>query len=414
MKVLVVGGGASGLLAASAAKADGHDVTVIERNARVARKVMITGKGRCNLTNLCDTDTFLSHVVRNPRFLYSALRAFGPQDMMSYIESLGVSLKVERGRRVFPCSDKAVDIVDALYRGCRGCRFVFENRVCELVMEDNRAVGVRLKDGSVLSCDAVIVATGGLSYPLTGSTGDGYRLAEQAGHAIVPPGPSLVPLEMKGNVCEALSGLSLRNVKLTVCEKDRTVYEELGEMLFTPFGVSGPLVLSASSYMKRAEDCLLKLDLKPALTWEQLDARLLRDFEKHSSQSMNHALTDLLPHRLIPVIIEDAGLNPSLRVAQLSKEMRRRLLSTLKDWTMVVTGFRPIAEAIVTRGGVDTREVDPKTMQSRLCGGLFFAGEVLDLDAHTGGYNLQIAFSTGMAAGHGVTAAYEKEAKDRG
>ena len=414
MKVLVIGGGASGLMAASAARADGHEVCVLERNARVARKVMITGKGRCNLTNACDVPTFLSNVPRNARFLNSALRAFGPEDTMAYIEGQGVPLKTERGRRVFPCSDKAVDIVDALYRGCRGCRFRFESRVESLLIENGRAVGVRLEDGATLAADAVIVATGGLSYPLTGSTGDGYRLAAQAGHTLTPTSPSLVPLDIADPVCATLEGLSLRNVTLTLREGGKATFEELGELVFTPTGVSGPLILSASAHVGRPEDCILTIELKPALSEAQLDDRLLRDFQKYNGKSLSNAVVDLLPHRLIPAILAAAGLDLSLRVAQLARDGRRRLLQTLKGWTLPVSGFRPIEEAVVTRGGVDVREIDPRTMQSRLCAGLFFAGEVLDVDAYTGGYNLQIAFSTGVAAGHGVTRAIQKEEIDRG
>lgn len=414
MKVLVVGGGASGLLAAHAAQADGHAVTVIERNARVARKVMITGKGRCNLTNRCDVDTFLAHVPRNARFLYSALCAFGPEDMMAYAESLGVPLKTERGRRVFPCSDKAVDIVDALYRGCKGCRFVFDRRVESLLIDGDRVTGVRLSDGTELAADAVIVATGGLSYPVTGSTGDGYRLARQAGHRVTATSPSLIPLEIADPCCAELDGLSLRNVTLTVREKGSVVYEELGEMLFTPFGISGPLTLSASAHISEPGGSTVAIDLKPGLTAEQLDARLLRDFRDSGGKILSNALSGLLPQRLIPVILAAAGLDPTLRVSQLTKEMRAHLLHTLKEWTLPVSGFRPVEEAVVTRGGVDVREIDPKTMASRLCRGLFFAGEVMDLDAYTGGYNLQIAFSTGMAAGRGVSVASGKEARDRG
>ena len=414
MKVLVVGGGASGLLAAHAAQTDGHTVTVIERNARVARKVMITGKGRCNLTNLCDVDTFLAHVPRNSRFLNSAIRTFGPAEMMAYVESLGVPLKVERGRRVFPCSDKAVDIVDALYRGCKGCRFVFDKRVKSLLIDGGRVTGVRLDDGTEMAADAVIVATGGLSYPTTGSTGDGYRLAPQAGHTVTTTSPSLIPLEIADPCCAELAGLSLRNVTLTVREKENVIYEELGEMLFTSFGISGPLTLSASAHITEPKNCTVSIDLKPGLTAEQLDARLLRDLHENGGKVLSNALSGLLPQRMIPVIIAAAGLNPALRVAQLTKEMRTQLLQTLKGWTLPVSGFRPIEEAVVTRGGVDVREIDPKTMASRLCRGLFFAGEVMDLDAYTGGYNLQIAFSTGMAAGRGVSITSAKEARPRG
>ncbi|MBP5617952.1 MAG: aminoacetone oxidase family FAD-binding enzyme, partial [Clostridia bacterium] len=287
-------------------------------------------------------------------------------------------------------------------------------RVEALLLDGDRVTGVKLEDGAQIAADAVIVATGGLSYPATGSTGDGYRLAKQAGHKVTPTSPSLIPLEIADACCPALDGLSLRNVTLTVREKGTAIFEEFGEMLFTSFGISGPLTLSASAHITEPKNCTLSIDLKPALSFEQLDARLLRDFHDNGGKVLSNALSGLLPQRLIPVILAAAGLDPTLRVAQLTKEMRTHLLQTLKGWTLSLSGFRPIEEAVVTRGGVDVKEIEPKTMASRLCRGLFFAGEVMDLDAYTGGYNLQIAFSTGMAAGRGVSSAMEKEVHAHG
>ncbi len=399
MKVVVIGAGAAGLLAAAKARDNGNSVIVIERNPRVARKVMITGKGRCNLTNACDLNEFLENVPQNPKFMYSALGSFGPTDVMEHVEAQGVPLKIERGNRVFPCSDKAVDVVDALYHACKGCRFIFNKRVTELVVDGDRVAGVVLDDGEIISSDSGIVATGGMSYSATGSDGDGYRFARSVGHNVTDLSPSLIPLEIDEGFCKDLMGLSLRNVALRLVKGDKVVFEDFGEMLFTHFGISGPIVLSASAHVNDVKDLTVELDLKPALTFEQLDTRVLRDFSKYSNRELQNALDELLPKRMIPIVIHSAGLSPSVRVNQISKEMRSRLIDCIKKFTMHVKGFRPIDEAIVTRGGVCVREVDPKTMESKLCKGLYFAGEVLDVDGYTGGFNLQIAFSTGAAAG---------------
>ncbi len=399
MKVVIIGAGAAGLLAASKARDNGNSVTVIERNPRVARKVMITGKGRCNLTNACDFNEFLDNIPRNPKFMFSALRSFGAQDIMEYVESQGVPLKVERGNRVFPCSDRAVDVVDAFYRACKGCRFIFGRRATEIVTDDSHIVGVRLDDGGYIAADSVIVATGGLSYSATGSDGDGYRFARSVGHNVTELRPSLIPLEIKEGFCKDLMGLSLRNVALRAIKNGKVIFEDFGEMLFTHFGISGPIVLSASAHIDDIEGVSIELDLKPALTLEQLDARVLRDFEKYSNRELQNALDDLLPKRMINVVINASKLDPTLRVNQMSKAMRNSLINCIKNFSMTVKGFRPIDEAIVTRGGVSVREIDPKTMESKLCKGLYFAGEVLDVDGYTGGFNLQIAFSTGAAAG---------------
>ncbi len=405
MNVIVVGGGAAGLMAAGAAGRLGYTVTVVERNPRPARKVMITGKGRCNVTNNCSIDTFIQHVPENGRFLYSALNAFTPQDTMDLIESMGVPLKTERGNRVFPVSDKAVDIVDALvkYAKTGGARFI-EGRVTELVIEDGVCCGVKLEDGRLLEGYKVIVATGGCSYPVTGSTGDGYTLARQAGHTVIDPRPSLVALNSPDPFCQDMQGLSLKNCALQVRDnqKNKVIYSDLGEMLFTHFGVSGPMVLSASAHMRQMtpDRYTLYIDWKPGLNPEQLDARILRDFAERSNMDLANALGKLLPRLLIPVMLDLCQIKPVKKCHAVTREERLRLVQGIKSMPVRVDGFRPLSEAIVTAGGVSVKEINAKTMESKLVSGLYFAGEVLDVDAYTGGFNLQIAFSTGMAAGN--------------
>ena len=405
MNVLIVGGGAAGCMAAGAAGRQGHTVTVIERNPRPARKVMITGKGRCNVTNNCDIDTFIKNVPENGRFLYSAINAFTPQDTMALLEEMGVPLKIERGNRVFPVSDKAVDIVDGLikYAKTGGARFV-EGRVTELILADGVCTGVKLEDGTALAADRVIVATGGCSYPGTGSTGDGYALARQAGHTVIDPRPSLVALESPDLFCPDMQGLSLKNCGLQVKDNatGKVIYSDLGEMLFTHFGVSGPMVLSASAHMRQMapERYTLWIDWKPGLTPEQLDARILRDFAERSNMDLSNALGKLLPRLLIPVMLEMVQVKPVKKCNAVTREERQRLVAGIKAMPVAVSGFRPLAEAIFTAGGVSVKEIHAKTMESKLVPGLYFAGEVLDVDAYTGGFNLQIAFSTGMAAGN--------------
>ena len=406
--ILVIGGGAAGLMAAGTAASRGLRVTVLERNEKLAKKVRITGKGRCNVTNNCgDLQTLIAQVPGNGRFLYSAFSAFMPADTMRFFEQQGVALKTERGSRVFPVSDSAHDIAEALVRFAKLSGVRFETgRASELLVRDGNVCGVTTEDGAEYACERVIVATGGLSYPLTGSTGDGYRLAESVGHTIIEPKPSLVPLVCHEGFCSDLMGLSLRNVTLRAVDtkKNRTVYSELGEMLFTHFGVSGPLVLSASAHMRPMERgrYTLSVDLKPALTPEQLDKRVQRDFSENINRNYINALNGLLPKKLVPVIVRLSGIPASLKTNQITREQRQKLVDLLKDLRLTVTGFRPVDEAIITSGGVKTSEVDPKTMQSKLIGGLYFAGEVLDVDAYTGGYNLQIAFSTGRLAGQSV------------
>ncbi|HIW73147.1 MAG TPA: NAD(P)/FAD-dependent oxidoreductase [Firmicutes bacterium] len=402
--VLVAGGGAAGLMAAWAAAVRGLSVTVVERNARMGRKLMITGKGRCNVTNNCAVPDFIAHVPENGRFLYGALSAFTPQDMMAFLEENGLAVKTERGNRVFPCSDKARDVVDALVGTVRraGCRFV-QGRAAELLLRDGACRGVRLEGGEELEADGVIVCTGGLSYPLTGSTGDGYRLAAQAGHTVVPPRPSLVPLVCRESWCRDAQGLSLRNCALRVEDgrSGKTLFEDFGEMLFTHFGVSGPMALSASAHMREMEPGRYRLyvDLKPALTPEQLDARLVRDLTENRNRDFGNSLGALLPRSLCPVVVSLSGIRPEAKCHSVTREQRRALAALLKALPLTVEGFRPVEEAIVTSGGVKVGELNPRTMESKKVRGLYFAGEVLDVDAYTGGFNLQIAFSTGVAAG---------------
>ena len=395
------------MTAACEAARRGLKVTVVERNGRPGRKLMITGKGRCNLTNDCDSDEFFSNVPQNAKFLMSALSAFGPKDTMEYFEKLGVRLKVERGKRVFPESDKAVDIVDALASELRrsGCRITC-GRVSGIKTEDGAVTGVRLEDGKTIPARAAIICTGGMSYPQTGSTGDGYDMARALGHTVTPPTPSLVPLVSADGWPTELQGLTLKNVVLKAVDTrgGKIVFEELGEMLFTHFGVSGPLVLSASAHMRglRPGRFKLSIDLKPGLTDEQLDLRLQRDFIKFSNHDFINSLSSLLPAKLIPVFVRMTGIDPHEKTNQLTRDQRHDVEALMKNLEINISGTRPIEEAIVTSGGVSTREVNPKTMGSKLVRGLYFAGEVLDVDAYTGGFNLQIAFSTGIAAGRGV------------
>jgi predicted Rossmann fold flavoprotein len=407
-KVLVVGGGAAGLMAAGFAAQKGNDVTIIERNERPARKVMITGKGRCNVTNKCDSvQDIISNVPVNGRFLFSALNSFMPADTIAFFESAGIKLKVERGNRVFPVSDKAVDIVDALtdFALSNGARIIHA-RAKELIIENSAVKGIITFDNEKLIADRVLISTGGLSYPQTGSTGDGYEMAKQAGHEIIEPMPSLVPLVAHEGFCADIQGLSLKNVEIRVIDtkNNKIIFTDFGEMLFTHFGVSGPIILSASSHMREMSKgrYVIYIDLKPALTAEQLDTRVLRDFSENLNRNFINSLNSLLPKKLVPVIVKLSGIRPSEKTNQVSKEERHRLIELLKGLKVTVNGFRPIREAIVTSGGVKTSEINPKTMESKLVKGLYFAGEVIDVDAYTGGFNLQIAFSTAKLAGENI------------
>jgi len=405
-ELVVVGGGAAGLFAAGTAAAEGARVALIEKNDRLGKKLAITGKGRCNVTNDCTADEVLRNVPRNGRFLFSAMRAFPPERTKNFFETRNCPLKTERGSRVFPVSDHAMSVVRTLEDWLRAEDVRIETgSVTEILTEHGAVTGVRT-GGGVKSTDRVILATGGCSYPLTGSTGDGYRLAAALGHTVVPPRGSLVPLEENGDWCRRMQGLSLRNVGVRLCDAHgKAVYEDFGELLFTHFGLSGPTVLSASAHMKPGETYTVQLDLKPALDEKKLDARLLRDFEAYQNRDLENALIDLLPRSMIPVVIEKAGLDPLEKINVLTREQRRKLLCELKRFPVDIAGPRPVEEAIITSGGVDVREVNPKTMESRLVRGLYFAGELLDVDAYTGGFNLQIAWATGYAAGRAAAKA---------
>lgn len=404
-KVIVVGAGAAGVFAAGTAAENCAEVLLLERNPKIGRKVLITGKGRCNVTHHTDeVDTLIQNIPGNGRFLYSAFSNFMPQDTIDFFEDYGVPLKIERGNRVFPQSDKASDIVDAMARYLADVGVqIKQARVTELLTENGTVKGVKTESGEVFFADRVILTTGGKSYPKTGSTGDGYVLAQSVGHTVTPLRPSLSALRCREGFCSDCSGLSLRNVAITIhdTKKQKIIYEDFGEMLFTHFGVSGPMILSASAHMRemQAERYTIHLDLKPALSPEKLDARILRDFSENLNKSISNTLGLLLPRSIIPAVLHRAGLRPSEKINQITKEQRTRLAETVKNLTLTVMDFHDIKEAIVTAGGVKTGEVNPKTMESKLCRGLYFAGELLDCDGYTGGFNLQIAFSTGRLAG---------------
>ena len=406
--VIVIGGGAAGLMAAGAAAQRGLETVILERNEKVGRKLMITGKGRCNVTNNCNLlNDLIMNIPVNGRFLFSAFSKFMPADTMEFFENYDVPLKVERGDRVFPESDKASDIVDALRKFAISSGAKIKNgRAKELIVTDGEISGVKTYDDEEIYSKSVIVATGGKSYPLTGSTGDGYILAEKTGHTIVAPKASLVPLEVHEGWCSSVMGLSLRNIEIRVedTEKFRCIYKDFGEMLFTHFGVSGPVILSASSHMRdmKKGKYEIYIDLKPALDEEKLDKRIQRDFLENSNKNFINALDALLPKKLVPVIVKLSGIKPSQKVNQVTREQRESLVYLLKNLKVTVNGFRPIEEAIITSGGVSVKDINPKNMMSKKVKNLFFAGEVIDVDAYTGGFNLQIAFSTGMLAGNSV------------
>ena len=398
-RIAIVGAGAAGLLAAGTAAALGVGVTVFEATNRPGKKLLITGKGRCNVTNDCTLDEFIASVTKNERFLYSALAALSPADLMTLIEREGVPLKTERGRRVFPISDKSSDILRALLSYAGGARIVHE-RVCGIAVENGSAVGVVTKSGTT-RFDAVIMATGGVSYPLTGSDGSGLRISQELGHTVTPLVPSLVPIVSESSLCPEMQGLSLRNVAITVKDKGSVVYRDFGEMLFTHFGVSGPIILSASAHLRHTDfsDCRLIIDLKPALDDKELDRRLLSDFSKSPNKDFGNALGALLPSKMISPFLRYVGMDAHKKVHTVTREERAVILRALKGFEIPLSGFRPIEEAIVTSGGISVKEISPKTMESKLVKNLYFAGEMIDVDAYTGGYNLQIAFSTGYLAG---------------
>ena len=407
-KVLIIGGGAAGMMAAAFAAKNGNRVEVFEKNEKLGKKLFITGKGRCNITNAADLEDFFSAVTSNPKFLYSAFYSFTNEQVISFFEELGVKTKVERGGRVFPVSDHSSDVIQALKSEMErlGVKINLNAEVKELITEKNSTIetvnGIRLVSGKKISGDAVIVATGGISYPSTGSTGDGYRFARRCGHKVSELSPSLVPMEVKEWYAGELMGLSLRNTEIRITDGKKKLYQEFGEMLFTHYGVTGPVILSASSVVgKKLKDTELTLhiDLKPALTEEQLDKRVLREFETNHNRQFKNAVDSLFPSKLRPVIVELSGIPEEKKVHEITKEERLRFVRLIKDFTMTLTGLRGYNEAIITKGGVSVKEIDPGTMESKLVKGLYFAGEVLDLDAVTGGYNLQIAWSTGYLAG---------------
>lgn len=398
--IIIIGGGAAGCMAALQAARLGKSVLVFEKNEKLGRKLRITGKGRCNVTNNSPSEEHMRNIPVNPRFMYSSFSLFSPEDTMALFEELGVALKTERGNRVFPVSDKADDIADAMAGEMKKLRVkVIHKRVTKLIINEGRCCGVRSGNEEYMA-NSVLIACGGKSYPNTGSTGDGYTLAESAGHTITELKPSLVPLTSPDKFCAELMGLSLRNVTLTLYDREKPIYSELGEMLFTHFGLSGPLVLSASSHIREMEPnrYSLKIDLKPGLSPEQLDARIQRDFAENLNRDFINGIRKLLPAKLIPVAVRLSGISPEQKVNGITREQRHKFGELIKSFPVRISGFRPIDEAIITSGGVSVKEIDPRTMESKLLPGLFFAGEVIDIDAYTGGFNLQIAFSTAYSA----------------
>ena len=403
-ELVVIGGGAAGMMCAYQAASRGVDTVLLEPNRQLGRKLRITGKGRCNVTNNCDTKQFMANIPGDGRFLYSALNRLSVADTMSFFENAGLPLKTERGNRVFPVSDNANDVAGTLTRLCeRSGVKVLHTKAKKILTEDGAVTAVETEQGKI-QCRAAAICTGGLSYPLTGSDGDGYKFAKELGHTIIEPRASLVPLESDDDYCAQMQGFSLKNVALSVYEDEKLIYKEQGEMLFTHFGVSGPLVLSASSHMRSFGKAKYRLciDLKPALDEKKLDARILRDFEKYSNREFKNALSDLAGYTMIPVLIKLSGIPEEQKVHSITREQRLRLVQLFKAFPVSVSGPRPIAEAIVTSGGVNTKEVNPRTMESKLVSGLYFAGEVMDLDGYTGGFNLQIAWSTAYVAGNSV------------
>ena len=403
-KILVVGGGAAGMMAAVTAARNGKKVRLIEKNEKLGKKLFITGKGRCNITNAADIEDLFSAVVSNPKFLYSSFYSMTNDQVIDFFEELGVKTKVERGGRVFPESDHSSDVIRALEQEMKrlGVEIRLRAEAEKILAEDGRVTGVRLSSGKELHADAVIIATGGISYPSTGSTGDGYRFARECGHKVADLSPALVPMEVKEWYARELMGLSLRNVEIRITDGKKKLYEEFGEMLFTHYGVTGPVILSASSIVGkklREHPLTLHIDLKPALTEEQLDKRMLREFEANHNRQFKNAVDSLFPSKLKPVIVELSGIQEDKKVNEVTKEERLHFVRLIKDFSMTLTGMRGYNEAIITKGGVSVKEIDPGTMESKLVNGLYFAGEVLDLDAVTGGYNLQIAWSTGYLAG---------------
>ena len=414
MKVVVIGGGPAGMLAAISAAKSGNSVTLLEKNNILGKKILITGKGRCNITSSLDISDFINNIPGNGRFLYSAFENFTNEDIIDLLKSEGVKVKEERGNRIFPVSDKAEDVRAALERVVKksGVQVKLNSKVDKIEVEENKVKRV-VCDNEKYDADKVILATGGRSYPLTGSNGEGYKIAEKVGHTIKPVRGSLVPLLADKEVCSRMQGLSLRNVGITMCdlEKDKKIYSDFGEMLFTHFGVSGPTILSGSAHLLRYKDVdkkiadkkvVLKIDLKPALSMEQLDARILRDFTEVKNKQFKNSLDKLLPKKMIDVVIDKSKINPDKHVNEITREERLNLVKLLKNFEVRIDGFRPVDEAIVTAGGINVKEINPKTMESKIISGLYFAGEIIDVDAYTGGFNLQIAYSTGFTAGQNL------------
>lgn len=410
MKVIVVGGGAAGMLSAITSAKEGNDVTILEKTNSLGNKIKITGKGRCNLTFDGDIEDFKKNIVKNYKFMYSSFNNFDNKDLVEYFNALGVKTKVERGARIFPVSDKAEDIVNALKKEIKkyGVKVEYKKQVDKLNIVGGKIEGVHVVDGTVYNCDKCIVTTGGASFKNTGSTGDGFKLAQMVGHKIVDIKPGLVPLRSNDKICKELQGLSLRNISFSLKDNGKEIYNDFGEMLFAHFGITGPVVLSSSSKLNRIDDVDKKLetgkiiaciDLKPALDFETLDKRVCRDFEKYCNKEFKNSLNDLLPQKLIPVVIKLSKIDENIKVNQINKQMRHNLVNIIKNININISGFMSLDIAIITSGGVDVKYVNPKTMESKIVSGLYFAGEVLDIDAYTGGYNLQIAFSTAVAAG---------------
>lgn len=401
MKVIIIGGGPAGMLAAIKSKKEKNQVTIIEKNKILGKKMLITGKGRCNITSGVDMSEFIKNVPSNGKFLYSSFKNFTNKDILKL---LNIPVKLERGNRYFPVSDKAKDVVDALEKELSGVEILTNTSVTEIITKNNEAIGVKTNKGDFFA-DKIILATGGKSYPLTGSTGDGYEMAKKLGHTITKIKPALVPLVAKKESkiqCQQMQGLSLRNVGLKLFNNNKLIYEDFGEMLFTHYGVTGPIILSASSHLVRQElnNPRIEIDLKPALTDEKLDERILRDFETEKNKEFRNSLDQLLPQKMIPVILEILKINK--KVNEVKKVERQKLVRTLKHFSIEIEGFRDISEAIITSGGINVKEINPKTMESKLIKNLYFAGEIIDVDAYTGGFNLQIAYSTGYTAGIGV------------
>ena len=406
-RVVVIGGGAAGMFAALAAAEKGHQVSLFEKNEKLGKKLFITGKGRCNLTNASDMDTLFSNIISNPKFLYSALYTFDNFRVIDFFETHGVKTKIERGNRVFPVSDHSSDVISALKKALENVHVTIHlfTKVQKLILADNKIRGVLLENGKEISADAVIVTTGGISYPNTGSTGDGYLFARECGHKVTELFPALVPLTAKESYVTDMQGLSLKNIKISIRKGKKILFEEFGELLFTHFGVSGPLILSASSYIGKVlkkQELDMRIDVKPALSVEQLDKRLLRDFKENHKKQFKNSLNGLLPTKMIPAFLSLTGIDTEKIVNEITKEERKRLLDLLKAFPITLTGTRDFDEAIITSGGVSVKEINPSTMESKLVSGLYFAGEVLDLDAKTGGFNLQIAWSTGFLAGNSI------------